>query len=66
MNVLIQLISSEGLLKKFEEEFAKRVNRKHAIAVTNGSCALDCAIAALDIGPGDEVILPTFHYFLYY
>ena len=54
-------ISSEGpFVKKFEEEFAKRVNRKHAIAVTNGSCALDCAIAALDIGPGDEVILPTF------
>ena len=38
MNVDSGWISSEGpFVKKFEEEFAKRVNRKHAIAVTNGS-----------------------------
>ncbi|GET35773.1 DegT/DnrJ/EryC1/StrS family aminotransferase [Microseira wollei] len=54
-------ISSEGpFVQKFEEELAARVNRKHGIAVTNGSAALDAAIAALEIGPGDEVILPTF------
>jgi len=54
-------ISSEGpFIQKFESEFAARVNRKHSIAVTNGSSALDAAIAALKIGPGDEVILPTF------
>ncbi len=54
-------ISSEGpFVQKFESEFAARVNRKHGIAVTNGSAALDAAIAALKIGPGDEVILPTF------
>jgi len=54
-------ISSEGpFIQKFESEFAARVNRKHGIAVTNGSAALDAAIAALKIGPGDEVILPTF------
>ncbi|MBC7972984.1 MAG: DegT/DnrJ/EryC1/StrS family aminotransferase [Verrucomicrobia bacterium] len=54
-------ISSEGpFIQKFESEFAARVNRKHSIAVTNGSAALDAAIAALKIGPGDEVILPTF------
>lgn len=54
-------ISSEGpFLKRFEEEFAARVNRRHAVAVCNGSVALDAAVLALDIGPGDEVILPSF------
>lgn len=54
-------ISSEGpFIKRFEEEFAARVGRKHGIAVTNGTAAIDAAVEALGIGPGDEVILPTF------
>lgn len=54
-------ISSEGpFVKRFEEEFAARVGRKHGIAVTNGTAAIDAAVEALGIGPGDEVILPTF------
>ena len=54
-------ISSEGpFVKKFEAEFAQTVGRKHAITVSNGSVALDAAVVALDIQPGDEVILPTF------
>jgi perosamine synthetase len=54
-------ISSEGsFVKKFEIEFAKSVNRKYGISVCNGSVALEVAVAALGIGPGDEVILPTF------
>ncbi|MBW2020573.1 MAG: DegT/DnrJ/EryC1/StrS family aminotransferase [Deltaproteobacteria bacterium] len=54
-------ISSEGpFVRKFEELFAARVGRKHGIAVCNGSAALDAAVAALGVGPGDEVILPTF------
>ena len=54
-------ISSEGpFVKQFEEKFAQRVNRRFGIAVCNGSMALDAAIAALNIQPGDEVILPTF------
>ncbi|MEQ8757528.1 MAG: DegT/DnrJ/EryC1/StrS family aminotransferase [Coleofasciculus sp. G1-WW12-02] len=54
-------ISSEGpFVKQFEAEFATRVERKHGIAVSNGSMALDAAIVALGIGAGDEVILPTF------
>jgi len=54
-------ISSEGpFVSQFEDRFAKIVNRKYAVAVCNGTAAIDLAIDALEIGPGDEVILPTF------
>jgi perosamine synthetase len=54
-------ISSEGpFVEKFEAEFASLVNRKHAIAVTNGTSAIDAAIESLNIESGDEVIIPTF------
>jgi perosamine synthetase len=54
-------ISSEGpFVKSFEEKFATRLGRKHAIAVTNGTAALDAAIEALGVGLGDEVIMPSF------
>jgi len=53
-------ISSEGpFVRRFEEGFAASVKRRHGIAVANGSVALDTAVAALGLGPGDEVILPT-------
>ncbi|QPK63426.1 DegT/DnrJ/EryC1/StrS family aminotransferase [Methylomonas sp. LL1] len=54
-------ISSEGpFIKRFETEFAKRFGRKNAVAVANGTAALDIGIETLGIGPGDEVIVPTF------
>jgi perosamine synthetase len=54
-------ISSEGpFVRQFEEQFAARLGRKHGIAVANGSVALDAAVSALGLGPGDEVIMPTF------
>ena len=54
-------ISSEGpFVEKFERSFSNRVGRKYGIAVCNGTAALDAAIEALNIGPGDEVILPAF------
>lgn len=54
-------ISSEGpFVERFERGMAERVGRRHGVAVCNGSAALDAAIEALDLGPGDEVILPAF------
>src|SRR5437868_4803885 len=44
----------EGL--SFEKEFAEFVGCKHAIALSNGTVALELALYALGIGPGDEVI----------
>ncbi|MFM8004402.1 MAG: DegT/DnrJ/EryC1/StrS family aminotransferase, partial [Dolichospermum sp.] len=52
---------SEGpFIKQLEEQFSAKVHRSYGIAVCNGSVALDVAIAALGIGKGDDVILPTF------
>ena len=54
-------ISSEGpFVQQFEERFARSVGRRFGIAVSNGSVALDAAVVALGLGPGDEVILPSF------
>ena len=48
--------------KKFEEEWAKYFGVKNAISVMNGTCALHTALAALNIGPGDEVICPSYSF----
>jgi len=54
-------ISSKGeFIEKFESTFAKKVGAKYGVGVLNGTVALHLALAALDIGPGDEVIIPTF------
>jgi perosamine synthetase len=54
-------ISSEGpFVRQFEEAFASRVGRRHAVAVCNGTAALELAVACLDLQPGDEIIMPSF------
>ncbi len=54
-------ISSEGpFVQRFEENMAAVVGRKRGIAVCNGTVALETAVAALELQPGDEVILPAF------
>jgi hypothetical protein len=45
--------------KAFEREYAESVGQPHAIALSNGTVALELALYALGIGPGDEVIVPS-------
>ena len=64
LNYLIECIqtnwiSSQGpFIRRFEQKFAECLNIEHALAVSNGTAALHLALAALEIGPGDEVIVP--------
>ena len=54
-------ISSKGpFVEQFEQAFAHEVGCRHAVACANGTVALHLVLAALGIGPGDEVILPAF------
>src|SRR5207244_11630093 len=45
---------------QFERAFAQAVGARHAVGVTSGTGALMAALAALGVGPGDEVIVPTY------
>jgi perosamine synthetase len=49
-------------IELFEKNFAEYLGVEHAIAVTNGTIALDVALKALKIGPGDEVITSAFSF----
>lgn len=42
--------------KEFEKEYARYVGNRHAVAVANGTLALELALRVLGIGPGDEVV----------
>lgn len=54
-------ISSEGpFVGRLESGMAAVCGQKHGVAVCNGSAALELAVAALGIGPGDEVVMPSF------
>ncbi|MCG6980129.1 MAG: DegT/DnrJ/EryC1/StrS family aminotransferase [Deltaproteobacteria bacterium] len=54
-------VSSAGrFIHEFEREWATYCGRKYGVAVCNGTAALQVAVAALDLQPGDEIILPTF------
>lgn len=54
-------ISSAGtFVEEFEQNFARYLGVKHAITTSNGTTALHAALLALDIGEGDEVIVPAF------
>ena len=49
-------------IKQFEEALAAELGVKHVVACANGTDALQIAMMALDLKPGDEVILPVFTY----
>ncbi len=54
-------ISSQGsYLNEFEEKFAHFCGLNYGISTTSGTTALHLALAALGVGPGDEILIPTF------
>jgi len=54
-------ISSAGkYIDRFEKEWAAYCDRKHGVAVANGTVALELAVSVLNLPPGSEVILPSF------
>ena len=51
------------IVSEFEQQFAEYVGTSHAIGCNSGTDALYLAVLALEIGPGDEVITPSFTFF---
>src|SRR3954447_15230138 len=50
-------------VRAFEADFAAYVGARHAIGVANGTDALVLALRALGVGPGDEVVVPSFTFY---
>jgi perosamine synthetase len=64
IRAVIEVLQSDWLttgpkVNEFEQVFAARVGAKEAVAVSSGTAALHAAMHALEIGPGDEVIVPA-------
>lgn len=54
-------VSADGpFVAEFERRFSGCVGRSHGIAASNGSSALELALAAVGVGRGDEIIMPSF------
>ena len=61
---VVEVLRSDWLttgpkVAEFEKSLARYLGVKHAVAVSSGTAALHCAMYALGIGPGHEVIVPT-------
>lgn len=52
----------ERVISAFEREWAEFTGTRYAVSTNSGTCALGIALAALGIGPGDEVIVPALSY----
>jgi len=52
-------ITTGPKVARFEQEFAEYVGAKHAIATNSCTAALHTSLSALEVGPGDEVVVPT-------
>ena len=65
IRAVVKVMKSGGLAQgpqvaKFEKEFSQFVGDRECVAVNSGTSALHMALLALGIGPGDEVIVPSF------
>jgi perosamine synthetase len=57
-----QYISGKKVVE-FERQFASYIGVTHAVAVNSGTAALHTALAAIDLSPGDEVVVPAWTFF---
>ncbi len=57
------IIAAGERVVEFEHKFADFCGSTHAVAVNNGTAALHAALLAAGVGPGDEVIVPSFSFF---
>ncbi|MDZ7620865.1 MAG: DegT/DnrJ/EryC1/StrS family aminotransferase [Patescibacteria group bacterium] len=55
-----------GKVVQFEREYAEHIGAKFVLGVTSGTTALFSAMAAMEVGPGDEVILPAWNWYADY
>jgi perosamine synthetase len=53
-------LAQGGEVAAFENEFAASIGVPHAVAVSNGTTAIEIGLQAAGIGPGDEVVVPAF------
>ena len=53
-------IAEGAVVQEFEQKFADYLNVKQAVATNSGTSALHLALLALEVGPGDEVIIPSY------
>lgn len=53
-------LAAGDVVTNFEKEFAEYVGTAHAVAVSNGTVAIQAALEGLGVGPGDEVVVPAF------
>ena len=72
-NELLEVLASRspfrrpgGKVSQFEQAYAAHIGAKFAFGVTSGTTALYTAMAAVEIGPGDEVILPAWTWYADY
>ena len=66
--VVSEVLDSEWYIlgdnvKTFEQKFADFCDTNHAICTSSGTAAIFLSLMALDIGPGDEVMIPSFSFF---
>ena len=50
-------------VQAFEREFAAYLGCGHAVGVANGTDAITIALRAMGVGPGDEVVVPSFTFY---